>query len=249
MPDRKTSPAHGVPAVLFLVGMMLSGCVPGAAEPVFSPAPSSYPSTVTPTAILRESLPPASTPGPGMTRTATLQPTPTETVFSPRYVFPVQPRRQIGFAEGTSAHGYPATDIFAPAGWQFVAVTDGAVDFVSRADTWDPSIDDPATRGGLSVAILGEDGLRYYGSHLSKIAEGIAPGVRVTAGEVLGYIGETGDARGRGTHLHFGISRPTYPEDWKARRGEIDPFPYLVAWEQGINLRPYYSTPTPKATP
>jgi murein DD-endopeptidase MepM/ murein hydrolase activator NlpD len=128
-------------------------------------------------------------------------------------------------------------------GTKFVAVTDGVVDFVSYKDLWDPDHDDPALRGGLSVAILGDDGLRYYGSHLSVIAAGIAPGVRVKAGQLLGLVGNTGDARTTLSHLHFGISRPTYPDDWKARRGQVDPFPYLQAWRDGHNVTPPLPTP------
>jgi peptidoglycan LD-endopeptidase LytH len=160
-----------------------------------------------------------------------------------RYVFPVQPPGIAGFAEGTASHGYPATDIFAPVGTKFVAVTDGMVDFVSYTDTWDPATDDPAVRGGLSIAIVGDDGVRYYGSHLSAIAEGIKPGIRVNAGQLLGLVGKTGDARNTDSHLHFGISRPSTPGDWKARRGQVDPFPFLQVWMDGHNVTPPLPTP------
>jgi murein DD-endopeptidase MepM/ murein hydrolase activator NlpD len=125
----------------------------------------------------------------------------------------------------------------------FVAVTNAEVDFVSYEDRWDSEHDDLAQRGGLCVAIVGEDGVRYYGSHLSAIAPGISPGVRVTAGQILGYVGHTGNARTTQSHLHFGISHPTYPEDWRARRGEVDPFPFLVAWRAGHNVTPPLPTP------
>jgi hypothetical protein len=49
---------------------------------------------------------------------------------------------------------------------------------------------------GIAVAIIGDDGVRYYGSHLSEIARGIKPGMRVTAGQVLGFTGASGNARG-----------------------------------------------------
>jgi Membrane proteins related to metalloendopeptidases len=169
--------------------------------------------------------------------------TPTETAISFIYFFPVQPPILASFAEGLASHGYPATDIFAPEGTKFVAVIGGVVDFVSYQDTWDPQTDDPTTRGGLSVAIIGDDGMRYYGSHLSKIQAGIGPGVRLAAGAVLGYIGHTGDARNTDSHLHFGISHPSYPEDWKARRGQVDPYAYLFAWRSGLNLTPALSAP------
>jgi len=103
---------------------------------------------------------------------------------------------------------------------------------------WDPALDDGAMRGGLSVAIVGDDGVRYYGSHLSRIADGIAPGVRVTAGQLLGLTGKTGDARYTDAHLHFGISHPTTPGDWAVRRGEIPPYDYLRAWQRGEDVTP-----------
>ncbi|HET9495872.1 MAG TPA: M23 family metallopeptidase [Chloroflexia bacterium] len=152
------------------------------------------------------------------------------------YAFPVQPARAARY--GRYHHDYPATDIFCPPGSRFVAPTAGVVDYVSLADRWDPSTDDPATRGGISVAIVGDDGVRYYGSHLSSVAPGIVPGVRVRAGQLLGRTGKTGSARYTPPHLHFGISRPTYPADWQARRGEVNPYVYLRAWARGNTLTP-----------
>jgi len=112
------------------------------------------------------------------------------------------------------------------------------VDYVSAKDMWDHKVNDGATRGGLSVAIIGDDGVRYYGSHLSQVADGIAPGVRVVAGQPLGLTGKSGDARFVDPHLHFGISHPTTPEDWAVRRGEIPPYGYLRAWQRGEDATP-----------
>jgi peptidoglycan LD-endopeptidase LytH len=158
-------------------------------------------------------------------------------------VFPVQPVGVADFSEG--GHAYPATDIFAPVGTRFVAVTDGVVDFVRYVDKWDPETDDPEQWGGICVAIIGDDGLRYYGAHLKAIVGGIVPGARVKAGQWLGLVGATGNAAGTTPHVHFGISHPTYPEDFVTRRGELDPIPYLVAWSRGESLRPQFPTPTP----
>ena len=213
----------------------------------FPPAILTPPSMDTITPVKPSSQPTLSTGTPIETGTDTFTETatatPTETTISYIYFFPIQPPVLASFAEGLASHGYPATDIFAPEGTKFVAVIGGLVDFVSSQDTWDPQTDDPASRGGLSVAIIGEDGMRYYGSHLSKIQAGIRPGVRVTAGQVLGYIGHTGDARNTDSHLHFGISYPSYPEDWKARRGQVDPYAYLFAWRSGLNITPALPTP------
>jgi len=88
-------------------------------------------------------------------------------------------------------HDYAATDILAKAGCKFVAPINGVVDEVNRVDTWRSPPNLGITRGGLSVSIIGEDGVRYYGSHLRSIPASIQPGVAVTAGRILGAIGAT----------------------------------------------------------
>jgi murein DD-endopeptidase MepM/ murein hydrolase activator NlpD len=139
---------------------------------------------------------------------------------------------------GAAHHDYPATDIFAARGCRFVAVVSGTVDEVSYRDTWTSAENDGATRGGLSVSIVGADGVRYYGSHLSAIASGISPGAHVRAGQLLGLVGNTGDARGIATHVHFGVSWPTRPGVWWVRRGMVSPYDYLNSWRRGGDLSP-----------
>ncbi len=100
--------------------------------------------------------------------------------------------------------------------------------------------DDPhgPANGGLSVSLLGDDGVRYYGSHLSKIQPGIRAGVQVEAGQRLGNVGRTGNANNV-CHLHFGISPPcARTGDWKVRRGVIWPATYLTAWRNKTNKSP-----------
>jgi murein DD-endopeptidase MepM/ murein hydrolase activator NlpD len=236
---------RGLFSSIFLAAFFISACSLTAGS-------ASLPPTQ-PVTFLASEIPPSPSPmatqtplptitfSPFPTRTATETPTATAITFS--YVFPLQPSEGTGFAEGTASHGYPATDIFAPVGTRFVAVTNGVVDFVSYEDTWDPAADDPSVRGGLAVAIIGDDGVRYYGSHLSAIADGISPGVRVTVGQLLGLVGRSGNARNTDSHLHFGISRPTTPDDWKARRGQVDPYPFLQAWLEGHNVTPPLPNP------
>jgi len=229
--------------VNILLAFFLAGCAVPVAESTLAPTP-----TLTLTATLMPHS--TSTPFHPATPTAPRRSTPIVTLslavfpsltpLPPKYVFPVQPASLADYSEGVASHGYPATDIFAPTGTKFVAVTAGVVEFVSYEDHWQPEENQGALRSGLAVAILGEDGWRYYGSHLSGIAEGIAPGVMVVTGQLLGYVGSSGDARGTTPHLHFGISRPTYAADWVTRRGEINPFPYLNAWLAGIDLVPEY---------
>jgi murein DD-endopeptidase MepM/ murein hydrolase activator NlpD len=147
-------------------------------------------------------------------------------------------------------HDYPASDIFAKKGCAFVSPVAGVVDEVNTVDKWSGKTNLGADRGGLSISILGDDGLRYYGSHLSKIEPNIVPGYKVTTGEKLGEIGSTGSARGTKPHLHFGISYPTEKGIWWVRRGvglekgKTSPWKYLQAWQVGKDLKPKLTVPS-----
>jgi murein DD-endopeptidase MepM/ murein hydrolase activator NlpD len=163
---------------------------------------------------------------------------------APVYTFPVA-NCAVNYAR--AHHDYAATDILAKAGCKFVAPINGIVDEVNRIDTWRSPPNLGITRGGLSVSIIGEDGVRYYGSHLRSIPENIQPGVAVMAGDVLGAIGSTGSARGTAPHLHFGISWPTPPDTWWVRRGEVLPWKYLDAWKKGKDLSPVKAVAARKA--
>lgn len=197
--------------------------------------------TVLPSSTLEPATataPPSSTPEPATaTAVPAVEPAAAATLQAADLVY-VYPVKNAACQPSSSHHDYPASDIFCPTGTEFVAVTSGVVDFVSPEDIWDPATDNPADRGGLSVAIIGDDGVRYYGSHLSTIAEGIVPGVRVAAGQLLGLTGRSGNARGTDPHVHFGISHPTTPDDWQTRRGEVWPQKYLAAWKKGENVTP-----------
>jgi murein DD-endopeptidase MepM/ murein hydrolase activator NlpD len=131
-----------------------------------------------------------------------------------------------------------ATDIFARCGTDALAATDGVVAEVSRRDEWTARVDNGATRGGLSVSIVGTDGVRYYGSHLSSIRASVVPGRAVRRGDVLGRVGNTGSARGLPCHLHFGISPPCAKADWWNRRGVLSPYPFLASWQKGDQRSP-----------
>ena len=150
-----------------------------------------------------------------------------------RRAFPI---RGCSVSYGRSHHDYPATDIFAARGCTVVAPVTGRVDEVSTTDRWSSSTNRGADRGGLSFSIVGIDGVRYYGSHLSTIR--VRAGQRVVVGQVLGTVGNTGSARGTSPHLHFGLSWPTRPGIWWVRRGEVYPWPYLDSWKAGGNASP-----------
>ena len=234
--------------LLLLLPLLLLACDLGTvAAPVMLPATSTLPpptqtaSPIPPTATLTPS------PTDTITLTGTFTFTPTETFTSSptetptitpnlfTYVFPVQPPKFAMFSKG--GHPFPATDIFAPNGTNYVAVTSGTIDEVSFVDIWNPATNRAADDGGLFVRILGDDRLHYYGAHLSAIARGIKPGVWVPAGKLLGLVGNTGDARFTTPHVHFEVSSPNPPYT------KLDPFPLLTAWRAGQQLTP--SLPMP----
>jgi murein DD-endopeptidase MepM/ murein hydrolase activator NlpD len=154
---------------------------------------------------------------------------------APIYIFPVADCK-VDYAH--AHHDYAATDILTTAGCKFVAPINGTVDEVNRVDLWSGKTNLGIDRGGLYVSIIGEDGVRYYGSHLRSIPASIQPGLVVQAGQILGSVGATGSARGTHPHLHFGISWPTPPDTWWVRRGEVLPWKYLDAWKNGKDLSP-----------
>ena len=156
---------------------------------------------------------------------------------APNYIFPVADCA-VNYAR--AHHDYAATDILAKKGCKFVSPVNGVIDEVNRKDNWSGKTNLGIDRGGLYVSVIGEDGVRYYGSHLISVATDIQPGVAVTAGQLLGKIGSTGSARGTAPHLHFGISwpTPTQPNVWWVRRGVVLPWKYLDAWKSGKDLSP-----------
>ena len=153
-------------------------------------------------------------------------------------VFPIEKSDACAVKFAQYHHDYPATDILTKKGCAFLAPIDGVVDEVSRKDRWSGKTNRGQDRGGLFVSIIGVDGVRYYGSHLLEVADGIEPGVNVSAGQILGKVGTSGSARGTSPHLHFGLSWPTEKGDWKIRRGALLPYKYLKSWQKGGNLSP-----------
>lgn len=158
--------------------------------------------------------------------------TTTTTPAPPAYVFPFVGRK---VSYGTTHHDYPAIDVFG-CGAGVVAPTSGTVTQTRSTDPWDPKANDPATRGGKYVAMIGDDGVRYYFAHLASISTAV--GTTVAAGDSLGIMGQTGDARLSACHTHVGISWPCPTNEWQVRRGEIWPPKYLNAWRTGEQLSP-----------
>ena len=149
------------------------------------------------------------------------------------YSFPIEESSECKVTFSRYHHDYPAADLFTKNGCPFLSPVDGVVDEVSRIDTWSGRENLGETRGGKFVSIIGDDGVRYYGSHLRSVVKGIKVGTRVTSGERIGAIGTSGSARGTPPHLHFGISWPTSGAAWWVRRGMVSPYDFLIAWQKG----------------
>lgn len=102
-------------------------------------------------------------------------------------------------------------DIFARKGTPVVATTEGIV--LRRGQN---------PLGGNVVWVLGPGGHRHYYAHLDQFAD-VSRGDRVQAGRVLGYVGNTGNARTTPPHLHYGVYTGT---------GAINPFPLLALHQE-----------------
>ena len=69
----------------------------------------------------------------------------------------------------------------------------------------------PSERGGLTINELGPDGRTvYYYAHLDHYADGLRDGARLVQGQVIGYVGDTGNAGAGNYHLHFAIWRTSW---------------------------------------
>ncbi|MGB3412962.1 MAG: M23 family metallopeptidase [Microthrixaceae bacterium] len=117
------------------------------------------------------------------------------------FVFPVAAEVEFidswGFPRmtGTSyQHWHQGTDIFAPLGAPVLASENGVIDRLGTA-----------VLGGNKLWVKGDSGTSYYYAHLSAFAPGIAEGDVVTAGQVVGFVGDTGNAKGTSPHLHFEV--------------------------------------------
>ena len=143
------------------------------------------------------------------------------------YVFPVHgpasftdtfrgPRAVVGWHHGE--------DIFAPIGAPVLAVADGNVFSVGWNDL-----------GGNRLWLRDLNGNEFYYAHLSAFSPLAANGARVRAGDVLGFVGNSGDAETTPPHLHFEIHPVSLLS--LGYDGVIAPYTYLLAWRRLEDIR------------
>ncbi|WPP48988.1 M23 family metallopeptidase [Catalinimonas niigatensis] len=135
--------------------------------------------------------------------------------FQPSLSFPVSGinSKAVGSFFGAPRDGgkrsHKGIDIFAPKGTPVLAVTNGVVGHRMESGL-----------GGKVVWLNSQErGFRLYYAHLDSQA--VSPGQRISVGDTLGFVGNTGNARTTPPHLHFGV--------YRMGRGAVDPYPYVHA--------------------
>lgn len=134
-----------------------------------------------------------------------------------RGIAPTQLRDTFTELRGGGRRSHGAMDILAPRGTEVVAAVDGKVRkiFTSKA-------------GGLSVYQFDVNEERvYYYAHLDRYADGLHEGQFLEQGQILGYVGTTGNAPAGTPHLHFAIEELTAEKLWW-KGTPLNPYPLLA---------------------
>ena len=121
------------------------------------------------------------------------------------------------FADARSeGRSHDAIDIAAPAGTPVVAASEGEIVKLFQSE-----------KGGTTIYQLSPDKkLVFYYAHLQRYADGIHEGKYLRQGEVIGYVGDTGNAGAGNYHLHFSIATINDPKrHWDGIN--INPYPLL----------------------
>ncbi|HEU4835379.1 MAG TPA: M23 family metallopeptidase [Pyrinomonadaceae bacterium] len=158
-------------------------------------------------------LPPAPTPTP--------EPEPANFVGQVNLIIPVagvRPDQLIDTFDEARSEGrvHDAIDIMAAAETPVLAASDGKILKLFNSD-----------RGGTTIYQLNTNGdLVFYYAHLSRYAVGLVEGNTVKQGEVIAYVGDTGNAGPGNYHLHFSIAAVSDPKRyWEGTN--INPYPLL----------------------
>ena len=113
-------------------------------------------------------------------------------------------------ASRSQGRAHEGIDILAPRGTKVYSATDGLI-----ADLRNNNL------GGKVIWVMGPAGSWHYYAHLDSHKRGLNVGDTVKKGDLIGYVGNTGNARSTAPHLHYGIYL-----NGKGR-GAVNPFPYL----------------------
>ncbi|HET6603758.1 MAG TPA: M23 family metallopeptidase [Xanthomonadaceae bacterium] len=197
------------------------GAAPSPPPAMRQPAPPPLPTTAI---VVPQPDPPTVTPAPSPPLASVRLPEPQHGLAIPVLGLDREALRD-NFAEmRESGHAHEAIDIMAPTGTPVVAVQDGTI--VKLFDS---------ERGGLTIYQFDPSGsFAYYYAHLDRYAPDLEEGQQVRRGEVIGYVGSTGNASAAAPHLHFSIFRLGPEKRWW--QGEaINPYPYLAGPQGGAS--------------
>ena len=156
-----------------------------------------------------------------------------------RYVFPVYGPSTFtnDFAASRAITGWHhGNDIFAATGAPVLAVTDGTLFLVGWNDV-----------GGNRLWLRDDQGNEFYFAHLSAFSPLAFDGARVKAGDVVGFVGATGDAVGTPPHLHFEIHPAALLG--LGYDGVVNPYTYLLAWRRVADATFGWGEPQPGKAP
>src|SRR5581483_7892628 len=121
------------------------------------------------------------------------------------------------FGDPRVGHAHEAIDIMAPRGTPVLAVDDGRIAKLFKS-----------VPGGLTIYQFDPSGeYTYYYAHLDRYADGVREGQDVKRGDVIGYVGSTGNALATAPHLHFAMFRLGPEKRWW-QGAAIDPYPLLM---------------------
>jgi murein DD-endopeptidase MepM/ murein hydrolase activator NlpD len=194
-----------------------SAVAPVAVAPVATdrPAATVPPATAAPTTVApRAAAPAAAAPAPS----ATIPPAPGGLLLPVAGVKPSQLHDTFQDARGSDgARVHEALDIMAPRGTPVLAAVDGTVEKLFES-----------VPGGLTIYEF--DPARthaYYYAHLDRYAAGLAEGRKLRRGDLIGYVGSTGNASEDAPHLHFAIF-VLGPEKHWWQGTAINPYPLLA---------------------
>jgi murein DD-endopeptidase MepM/ murein hydrolase activator NlpD len=121
------------------------------------------------------------------------------------------------YEDPRTGHVHHAIDIMAPGGSPVVAAADGSILKLRTGGN-----------GGITIYQVSPDGRTlYYYAHLQRYAAGMREGLPVERGQVIAYVGDTGNAGAGNYHLHFSVGRLTDPRRWWESEN-TNPYPLLA---------------------
>ncbi len=161
---------------------------------------------------------PVQTPPPGVAATLT----------ESGFVFPIFGAASFGDSFGGPRPNIPSgwhhgEDIFAPLAAPVLAVASGTLHSIGFIPI-----------GGYRIWLRDTDGNEFYYAHLSAYSPLAVEGNSVEAGDVIGFVGATGDAEGGTPHLHFEIHPAAMIG--LGYDGVVAPYPFLIAWRRADDV-------------